>query len=58
MRRNIRYFWLQDQSTLENWPKAIVALFDQLESFKVRHGTVWFIRDYKTIDCMKVTGRV
>jgi len=35
-----------------------VALFDQLESFKVRHGTVWFIRDYKTIDCMKVTGRV
>ena len=57
MRRNIRYFWLQDQSTLANWPKAIVALFEQLESFKVRHGTVWFIRDYKTIDCMKVTGR-
>jgi hypothetical protein len=49
--RDIRYFWLKDQSSWESWPPAITSLIAGSEEIAIPHGKLWYVRDPAALRC-------
>jgi hypothetical protein len=45
LERDIRYFWLKEQDTWNEWPSSIKKLLNNAEEIKVPHGRLWYLKD-------------
>ena len=49
--RDIRYLWVKDPETLDQWPRSLVVLMRDAQSLPIPHGTLWYLGDPSKISC-------